>query len=470
MQQLYAIIDLETTGGRAARDRITEVAIILHDGDRIIKQWESLINPECYIPQGIAELTGITQEMVRDAPKFYEAAKEIVQLTQDAVFVAHNVRFDYAFLCEEFKRLGFTYSRKQLCTLRLSRQAFPGLPSYSLGKLADSLGVHLSNRHRAMGDARATAEIFRLILQKHQFREEAAHIINMGIRESSLPIGISLEKIHSLPELCGVYYLHDVHGNVVYVGKSINIRKRIAEHFADNSAKAARLRELVHDLSFEVTGSELVALLHESNEIKRLNPPVNRAQRARSYPYAVYSFINPEGYLCFGMDKVSTKTKQSLQVVAEYAQQAHARGHLQSIREQFELCAHFCESTKQKGPCFFFHLHKCHGACKGLEPPETYNQRALQAIEKMGTLFDQDFYLIDEGRNPQEKAVVFVQNGMYQGFGYLDIADFNGDPYVLGHSVKKFPGNPETNRIIHRYMQQNPKILVLHAAPPLSSR
>lgn len=463
MQQLYAIIDLETTGGRAARDRITEVAIVLHDGERIVHQWESLINPECYIPQGISELTGITQEMVRDAPKFYETAKEIVQLTQDAVFVAHNVRFDYGFLCEEFKRLGFTYTRKQLCTLRLSRQAFPGLPSYSLGKLADALGVPLHNRHRAMGDARATAEIFSLILQKHQFREEAARIINMGIRESSLPIGISLEKIHSLPESCGVYYLHDIHGNVVYVGKSINIRKRIAEHFADNSTKAARLREMVHDLSFEVTGSELVALLYESHEIKRLNPPVNRAQRARSYPYAVYAYVNPEGYLCFAMDKISTKTKQSLQVVAEYAQLAHARGHLESIREQFELCANYCESNRQKGPCFFFHLHKCHGACKGLENPENYNQRALQAIEKMGTLFDQDFYLIDEGRNPEERALVFVENGMYQGFGYLDVADLNGNPDALGDAVKKFPGNPETNRIIHRYMQQHPECLVVRA-------
>lgn len=462
MQPLYAIIDLETTGGRAARDRITEVAIVLHDGEKVIRQWESLINPECYIPQGISELTGITQEMVRDAPKFYEAAKEIVEMTQDAIFVAHNVRFDYAFLCEEFKRLGFTYSRKQLCTLRLSRQAFPGLPSYSLGKLADSLGVPLVHRHRAMGDARATAEIFRLILQKHQLREEAAQIINMGIRESSLPLGISLEKIHSLPESCGVYYLHDTHGHVVYVGKSINIRKRVAEHFADNSTKAARLRGMVNDISFEVTGSELVALLLESHEIKRLNPPVNRAQRARSYPYAVYTYSNPEGYLCFAMDKVSAKAKQSLQVVAEYAQLAHARGHLQSIREQFELCANLCDTPKQKGPCFFFHLHQCHGACKGLESPETYNHRALQAMEKMGTLFDRDFFLLDEGRNPQEKSVIFVGNGMYQGFGYLDITDLNGNPEILGDAVKKFPGNPETNRIIHRHMQQNPTLKIVN--------
>jgi DNA polymerase-3 subunit epsilon len=461
MQKHYAIIDIETTGGRAQRDRITEIAIVLHDGERIIRKWESLINPECYIPHGITELTGITQEMVRDAPKFYETAKEIVELTKDAIFVAHNVRFDYGFLCEEFKRLGYTYTRKQLCTLRMSRQAFPGLPSYSLGKLAASLGVQLDNRHRAMGDASATAEIFDLILQKQQLREEIQVMINMGIRESKLPPGISLETIHALPEACGVYYLHDQLGNVVYVGKSLNIRKRVADHFADNSPKAGKLRNMVNEVSFEVTGSELVALLLESHEIKRLNPPVNKAQRARSYPYAIYSWTNDDGYLCFGMDKVSSKEKKSLNLIAEYAQLAHARGHIQSIREQFGLCASLCEGTRYKGPCFFFHLHQCLGACTGIEPPDTYNERALLAMEKMGTLFDFDFYLIDEGRNSGEKAVVFIENGVYQGFGYLDFTDFDGNPTVLGDTVKKFPGNPETNRIIHRYLHQHPGLKII---------
>ncbi len=218
---------------------------------------------------------------------------------------------------------------------------------------------------------------------------------------------------------------------------------------------------MVNEVSFEITGSELVALLLESHEIKRLNPAVNRAQRARSYPYAVYSWANTDGYLCFGMDKVSSKEKKSLNLVAEYAQSAHARGHLQSIREQFELCANFCEDTRQKGPCFFFHLHQCRGACKGIETPDTYNERALLAMEKMGTLFDHDFYLIDEGRNTSEKAVVFVENGIYQGFGYLDAADLNGNPAVLGDAVKKFPGNPETNRIIHRYLHQHPTLKII---------
>ncbi|HMR44937.1 MAG TPA: 3'-5' exonuclease, partial [Saprospiraceae bacterium] len=147
MKNLFAIIDVETTGGRANRDRITEIAIALHDGEKVVKTFESLINPECPIAYGITELTGITNDMVADAPRFYEVAKEIGQLTEGAVFVAHNVRFDYGFIREEFNRLGFTYSRRQLCTVRLSRQVFPGLQSYSLGNLIRHFKIRVNDRH-----------------------------------------------------------------------------------------------------------------------------------------------------------------------------------------------------------------------------------------------------------------------------------------------------------------------------------
>lgn len=467
MSKSYAVIDIETTGGRAARDRITEIAIVLYDGEQIIDRWESLINPECYIPQGIVELTGITQEMVRDAPKFYEVARKVVEMTENAVFVAHNVRFDYSFICEEFKRLGYTYTRKQLCTVRLSRQAFPGLPSYSLGKLAASLGVPLENRHRAMGDAQATASILDLILQKDDNREEAQLMINLGLKESRLPQNFSLEKIHQLPESCGVYYFHDENGDVVYVGKSINIRKRIAEHFADRTSKASRLQQLVHDVTYEPTGSELVALLLESHEIKRLNPQVNRAQRQRSYPYVIHSWTNEQGYLCFAMDRMSLKERKGLQIVSEYAQQNHARNHLHSIRERFGLCAHLCGESKTNTACFFYHLRQCQGACIGAEPPESYNVRAAEAQQLLSTVFDDDFYVLDIGRDPGELSVILVERGLYRGFGYLSKEGFSGRPDEVRDAIKYVPGNPETNRIIHRYINQNKVLGVAPLKPAL---
>ena len=259
----YAIIDIETTGGQAVQEKITEIAIVIHDGEKILETYETLINPERSIPYFITQVTGITDNMVAEAPKFYEIAKQVVKMTEGAVFVAHNVRFDYSFIQEEFRRLGFNYSRKQLCTVQLSRKAFPGLSSYALGNLIKHFDLKVKDRHRALADALATTEIFEMILARETNQEAATLMVNKGIKENALPNGISIETLHKLPEKCGIYYLHDKAGNVSYVGKSINIQKRIFEHFKDKTGKGDKLQQAVFDISFAETGSELVALLLE---------------------------------------------------------------------------------------------------------------------------------------------------------------------------------------------------------------
>jgi DNA polymerase-3 subunit epsilon len=458
---LYSIIDVETTGGKAARDKITEIGIVLHDGQQIIETYETLLNPECYIPYGITQLTGITQEMVQDAPKFYEVAKEIVQLTQGAVFVAHNVRFDYGFLKHEFLRLGFTFSRKQLCTVRLSREAFPGLPSYSLGNLIQHFGIQTDARHRALADAIATTELLERVLAKQSGMEQIKHFVNLGIKESRLPQNLNLEKIHALPEACGVYYFHDADGNVVYVGKSINIRKRVAEHFSDQTEKAKTLQKHVHDISYEVTGSELVALLLESHEIKRLLPPVNRAQRTRSFPWAIHTWTDEQGYIRFEPVRVTAKTRKQYNIVSEYPKAGNARGHLASIVEKFELCERLTSLQAGRGPCFHFHLKRCHGACAGQESPEDYNERAREALGKLSTVFDRDFIIIDEGRTPDEQAIVLVEEGNYCGFGYIDQSERIHDLESLKEHIKYYSGNPETTRIVQRFLSGKKRVKVV---------
>ncbi|HFB99298.1 MAG TPA: DNA polymerase III subunit epsilon, partial [Phaeodactylibacter sp.] len=309
MKKKYAIIDIETTGGRADRDKITEIAIVIHDGKKIIDQWESLINPERSIPYNITQITGITDGMVEDAPKFFEVAKKVVEMTEGCIFVAHNVRFDYGFIREEFRRLGFTYMRKQLCTVRLSRKAFPGLRSYALGNLINHFGIKVNARHRAMADTAATVEILEMIFQKEKSEEQVLDLINLGVKESKLPINITLEKLHELPEATGVYYFHDKNGTVIYVGKSINIKKRVVEHFTAKTDKAYKLQQYVDDISYEITGSELVALLFESNEIKRLLPSINKAQRRRFFPYVLFEYENQNGYRCLSYAKVKAKDR-----------------------------------------------------------------------------------------------------------------------------------------------------------------
>ncbi|NUM82260.1 GIY-YIG nuclease family protein, partial [bacterium] len=235
--------------------------IVLHDGTQVLDTFTTLLNPERSIPWSITQLTGITDEMVAHAPRFYEVAKQIVEMTEGAIFVAHNVSFDFSFVREEFARLGYTYSRKQLCTVRLARKVFPGLPSYSLSNLKRHFDIYAENSHRALDDTLATVQIFERILTAQQGKDNIKTLVNHGVRETKLPQNITLERLHAAPDACGVYYLHDERGEVIYVGKSLNIRKRLFEHFADQTPKGEKMRAGVADFSYEITGSELVALL-----------------------------------------------------------------------------------------------------------------------------------------------------------------------------------------------------------------
>jgi len=287
---MYAVIDIETTGGFMAGNRIIEVAIFIFDGETIIDQFHSLINPESYIPDNIFRLTGISNEMVEDAPKFYEVAKQIVEITEDMIFVAHNVGFDYGFFKSEFKGLGYTFRRKKLCTVRLSRKVFPGLRSYSLGNICNYLGIQINDRHRAHGDAAATVELLKLIINN-----DSGNILEDTLKnnssESTLPPNLPKERYDEVPEETGVYYFHDQAGHVIYVGKAKNIRKRMQSHFSQTSSKSLKMKENLYDITWELTGNELVALLLESHEIKHRYPYYNRSQK-RSLRFLVLSMIN----------------------------------------------------------------------------------------------------------------------------------------------------------------------------------
>jgi len=448
----FAIIDVETTGGRAARDKITEIAIVLFDGEKIIETYETLLNPECKISGFISQLTGITNEMVEDAPRFFEVARKVVEMTTDAVFVAHNARFDYSFIREEFRRLGYTYTRKTLCTVQLSRKSFPGLPSYSLGKLIQHFNIPVKERHRAMADTLATTELFSHILQTQAGPAQINKLLKLGIRESLLPIGFGIDKIRALPEECGVYYFHNQAGDVVYVGKSINIQKRIAEHFQDKTRKAGLLQQHAREVTYELTGSELIALLLESREIKRLRPMINRAQRNRRYPYGVFAYTSEEGYLCFTPAKSTAKAIKEKKLLAEYPHLENARNQLQAMVERFQLCEKRCGLDSGQGPCFQNQIGICLGACINQEPPEEYNLRAEEALKALTAVLKGHFVVLDKGRNADEKAAVVVENGRLFGWGYVSEDDQAQDLEDWKDLVKPADGNAEENRLVKRFV------------------
>ena len=446
---LFAIVDIETTGGTARFDRITEIGIVLHDGQQVVEQWTSLINPECEIPYFITRLTGITNEMVADAPKFYEVAQKILRLTEGAVFVAHNVRFDYDFVRREFEQLGYTYTRKQLCTVRLTRQAFPGLPSYSLGNLIKHFKIRVADRHRALADAAATADIFGRICQiyEQQGRDLFGTMLPAQLKEAVLPLGWTAEKLLDIPEGCGVYYFHDALGHVVYVGKSIHIRKRVLEHFKDRSSKAAKLQHVVADITCELTGSELAAELLEALEIKRLQPTVNKTQRAAQFPYAIFAQPDAGGYLRFLVEKNTLDNRRKYLSVTEILRPSEARHQSYHWADMYRLC--LCKTGWQDndGPCFFYQVQKCDGACLGLEDPEDYNARVTALAQKHGSGLSGSFLVIDKGRSPHEAFVVAVHEGQFAGFGYFDTTDTT-HPDDLANAIKPYPTSPDIQRII----------------------
>lgn len=460
-KKLYAIVDIETTGGQASSDRITEIAIALHDGEKVVDSFETLIQPERSIPYYITQVTGITDDMVANAPRFYEVAKHIVKMTEGAIFVAHNVRFDYGFIQEEFRRLGFTYVRQQLCTVKLSRKAFPDLRSYALGNLIKHFNIQVKDRHRAMADVMATVNVFERILAKPENKEEAKMLINKGLKENKLPNDISMEMLHKLPEACGVYYLHDKQGEVIYVGKSINIQKRIFEHFSDKTQKGDKLQNAVFDISFEETGSELIALLLEDYEIKRLKPSINKAQRKTFFPYGIYSFKDEKGYIRFHAVKNVATIRKKHHILQEFEKLSDAKSFLKNMARRYELCEklmelpHHTEGVDmevQKG-CFYHQIGQCHGACVGAESADDYNERANEAAEKLNKLFDEDFFIIDKGKSKEERAVVLIQNGEYYGFGFIDSDNITTED--LFEAVKKYPKSAECNRIIRLYLNKN---------------
>jgi len=423
----YAIVDLETTG-TSSNGRITEVGIVLFDGEKIIDSFESLVNPEQSIPWEITRITGISNEMVRSAPKFYEIAKEIVEITQDAIFVAHNVGFDYGFLRKEFSALGFTFSRKKLCTVRLMRKVFPGFRSYSLGSLIERYDIAVKNRHRAMADALATTELLKMALKKESGEDEMATLINEGIKSSRLPKRISLEFLHSIPDATGVYYMHDMEGDVIYVGKALNIRKRIMQHFADKTTKGNLIHEYVADITWEITGSELAALLFESAEIKRLQPKLNRALRQKLLPFVIWSYVDEHGYICFDSGKITRAEakKKKYRLLADFAKKSNARERLKKAVKNHNLCLRLTGIERVQNPCFNYHVKTCYGACIQQEAPESYNERAEAAMEMLSRISTETFVIIDHGRTPDEKVIVLVEDGEYQGFGYVTQDDYPG--------------------------------------------
>ena len=413
---MYAIVDIETTGGHAGYHRVTEVAVYHHDGLNITNQFSTLLNPGINIPSFITGLTGIDYQMVKDAPTFSEVADEILSWLDGRVFVAHNAHFDYSFLKKEFEDAGINWTSKKLCTVRLSRKIIPGLRSYGLGRLAESLGIAIADRHRAGGDAEATAKIFDVLL-KRDTEGAIQQALKKNNGETILPPNLARTEFDKLPAKAGVYYFHDANGKVIYVGKAINIKKRIAGHFTGDAREWNRsnIRNEIHQISWELTGTELIALILEAQEIQRLWPKYNLAQKQKVEEWGIYDYEDRAGYVRFS---ITPRSRGSNPLIA-FTSKGNAWNFMWEKIREHELCSKLCGIQKTDGACYEHQAGTCHGACLGQEDPTLYNGRIQEAIASISET-SESLAVLGRGRNADEQSLVLVEKGELVGFGYMD--------------------------------------------------
>ncbi|MBO9154415.1 exonuclease domain-containing protein [Chitinophaga sp. GCM10012297] len=448
---MYAIVDIETTGGHASAGSITEVAIFIHDGKEIVRQYETLVNPGMPIPRYIQALTGITDEMVENAPPFESVAEEIYQLLGNNIFIAHNVNFDYSFLRHQLDMCGFKLQNKKLCTVRLSRKVFPGFPSYSLGNLCRQLKINIQNRHRATGDALATVQLFEMLLGADT-QGAIAQALSGRSREKWLPLHLPQEHVEELPATPGVYYFHNEKGKVVYVGKARNIRKRVTSHFTGNSTGRQRQEFLrnVHSISYEKTGTELMAFILESVEIRRLWPQYNNAQKRIESKFGFYAFEDQQGYLRLAIEK---RRKYSTPL---YSFNMLADGHtrLRELIRDFKLCPKLCFLQTGHDECVGIADKTCKGACSKKEKPLKYNQRVLKAIGHLQSEHP-SYVILDNGRNASEQSCILMEKGKFYGMGYVpkDVAVPGSD--MLKDLLTQYPENEFILNLLRSYATAN---------------
>lgn len=450
VQFMYAIVDIETTGGSSRIEKITEIAIYQHDGEKITGEFVTLINPERNIPYFITSLTGISNEMVENAPRFFEVAKTIVELTEGRTLVAHNARFDYSFIRQEFKSLGYNFRRNLLDTVTLGRKLIPGHRSYSLGNICKDLGITISGRHRAAGDALATVKLFELLMQRdNEINCQGTGLIR-NKKLSRLNPKLDITRIDSIPEEAGVYYFYDEKGDLIYIGKSRNLNERIRTHLSNNTtSRAMEMRDSIADIGWEVTGSELIALLKESSEIKKNKPLYNRAQRRTGFQWGIFSFTDKNGYINFNFSQIDCDGNP----LSVFTGRERAKAALLSLVEKYELCQKLAGLYESTGSCFHYHVGLCRGACCGKEASEAYNARAKKAGEEF-VFSRHNFFVIDRGRDDEERSAIKILNGKFSGYGYFNINDMGFGLTAVHDCIKSSGDNRDIQVILKQYLRR----------------
>ncbi len=439
---IYAVVDIETTGGYASGNRITEIAILVFDGNSVIDRFETLVDPQQTIPYFIQSMTGITDEMVAGAPVFAEIAGKVHDLLNDKIFVAHNVNFDYSFLKHQLSDCGYRLEASRLCTVRLSRKVFAHFSSYSLGNLCCSLDIIIQNRHRAGGDADAT-----MLLLKRLLEDGALPHIEKALKKSSreqyLPLHVPREQIEQLPKRPGVYYFRNQKGKVIYVGKAKNLRSRVSSHFSHNGASRQKQEFIrnVYDISCQVCGTELMAAVLEETEIKKLWPVYNVASKQATIQYGLYVFEDRKGYARLAIER----KKKHLRPIYTFGLLWDGYRMLWNMIEKHNLSPRLCfvdksrEAAPEEVPC---------------DDPGVYNKRVEEALNVLHDALP-SFALLGEGLTDAERSCMLMEKGKFYGMGYIP-AGMKMDIDRLKKILTPYPDNDNIRHMLYKHAESNP--------------
>lgn len=443
----FAVVDIETTGGNATHSRITEIAIVIYDGTKIIERWESLVNPQQFIPDAIFALTGITNEMVAKAPVFDSISDRVLELLKDRIFVAHNVNFDYSFVRHELEKAGLKWTATKLCTVRAARKIKPGFPSYSLGRLCTSLNINLENRHRAGGDADATTILLSKLLE-WDVTGEIDKMIKKTAQDQRLPPNLPPQDFEKLPEKPGVYYFYNELKKVVYVGKALNLKKRVASHFTGHKITPQRQNFLkeIHAISFEVCATELMALILECTEIKNLWPIYNRALKRFEPKYGLFQYEARNGFQYLAVGKLA----KNQTCIETFSSNSEAIEVLRTLALKFQIDHRFCKYGSPGESENQFPL-----STSDLPEELEHNAKIENAIDFF--LKSRPTYaIIDKGKTKDEYSCVFVENGKLHGMGCISSDTLIIELSDLKDHIDVYKSNQYLMNLISAFAEKNP--------------
>jgi DNA polymerase III subunit epsilon len=450
---LYAVVDIETTGGYAGGNGITEIAIRISDGKKVLRSYDTLLNPVYSIPRYVQGLTGITDEMVAGQRHFAEAAQEIYELLHDKIFVAHNVNFDYSFLHHHLKEAGYDLSCKKLCTIRLARQVLPGHRRYSLGTFCEAIGIPIEQRHRAGGDADATVKLLHHLID-NDLNDCLGKMLKGTSKEQYLPPNLPAHYVKGLPHQPGVYYFHDSKGKIIYVGKARDLSKRVHSHFSNNKANKQKQEFLrnIHSISFKTTATELMAFILESVEIRKLWPQENRSQKRFQHSYALYAFHDANGFMRLGIEK-KHKTLPAL-----YTFNLLTEGHnlLRKLTHQFSLCPKLCFLQQPHAECSGKDDGRCDGACDSAVDATSYNSRVIECIAFLNKELP-TFALMDEGLQTHEQSCILMEKGRFVGMGYIPKNVTTTTIDDLRNYITPYPENDYIRGLVFQHINMFPE-------------